>query len=187
MASLTYINNVSVDGYIEDRHGAFDFGPMDDDLFATYTELLESVGTFLYGRRLYEMMAVWETMPALAEQSSLTAAFAQAWQAPRKIVYSTTLATAPTANTRIERTFDVTAVRELKAEASRDLTVGGADLASQALRADLVDECLLFVWPVTVGAGKPALPADARPSLELLDERRFANGVMLLRYRPTPQ
>ena len=187
MVKLTYITNMSLDGYIEDRHGAFDFGPMDDDLFAAYTELLGTVGTFLYGRRLYETMAGWETMPELAAQSSLAADFAQAWQAPSKIVYSTTLATAPTANTRIERAFDITAVQQLKADAKRDLTVGGADLASQALTAGLVDECTLFVWPVAVGDGKPALPADARISLELLDQRRFANGVMLLQYRPRPQ
>lgn len=169
MGTLTYINNMSLDGYIEDRHGAFDFGPMHDDVFAAYTELLGSVGTFLYGRRLYELMAGWETLPALAAQSPLAADFARAWQAPSKIVYSTTLATAPTANTR------------------GDLTVGGADLAAQALTAALVDECTLFVWPVTVGDGKPALPAGARLSLELLDERRFTNGVLLLRYRPRPQ
>jgi len=187
MAELTYITNMSLDGFIEDRHGAFDFGPMDDDLFATYTGLLRTVGTFLYGRRLYEAMAGWETMPALAEQSSLSADFAQAWRTPRKIVYSTTLATATTADTRIERTFDVDAVRQLKADATRDLTVGGADLAAQALRAGLVDECSLFVWPITVGRGKPALPVDTSLGLELLDERRFANGVVLLRYRPRPQ
>jgi dihydrofolate reductase len=178
---------MSLDGYIEDRHGAFDFGPMDDDLFAAYTELLGAVGTFLYGRRLYETMAGWETMPELAARSSPAADFARAWQAPSKIVYSTTMATAPTAHTRIERTFDITAVQKLKTDASRDLTVGGADLASQALTAGLVDECTLFVWPVAVGDGKPALPADARLDLELLDGRRFANGVMLLRYRPGSQ
>jgi dihydrofolate reductase len=187
MAKLTYINNMSLDGYIEDRHGAFDFGPMDDDLFAAYTDLLRTVETFLYGRRLYETMAVWETEPALAAQSPLTADFSNAWKAPSKIVYSTTLATAPTANTRIERAFDAAAVQQLKADPSRDLTVGGAHLASQALHAGLVDECILFVWPITVGDGKPALPADARLDLELLYERRFANGVLLLRYRPRPQ
>ena len=184
MGKLTYINNMSLDGYIEDRHGAFDFGPMDDDLFAAYTELLRTVGTFLYGRRLYEMMAGWETMPALAEQSSLAADFADAWQAPDKIVYSTTLATASTANTRVERAFDADAVRQLKADVSRDLTVGGANLASQTLSAGLVDECILFVWPIIVGDGKPALAADASLRLELLDQRSFANGVVLLRYSP---
>jgi len=187
MAKLTYINNMSLDGYIEDRHGAFDFGPVSDDVLAVYTDLLRTVGTFLYGRRLYEMMAVWETMPALAAQSSLRADFANAWKAPDKIVYSTTLATAPTANTRIERVFDVAAVQQLKADASRDLTVGGANLAAQALNAGLVDECILFVWPITVGGGKPALPTDATHRLELLDEHRFANGPLLLRYRPQPR
>ena len=186
MAELTYITNMSLDGCIEDRHGAFDFGPMDDSVFVTYTELLSNVGTFLYGRRLYEMMAGWETMPELAARSSLAAQFATTWQAPDKIVFSTTLATTTTANTRIERAFDVDAVRQLKADATRDLTVGGADLAAQALRAGLVDECFLFVWPVVVGGGKPALPTGTSLSLELLDQRRFPNGVVLLRYRPRP-
>lgn len=187
MGRLTYLTNMSLDGYIEDRHGGFDFGPVDDELFAAYTELLGPVGTFLYGRRLYETMAGWETMPELAARSSRAADFAHAWQVPSKIVYSTTLATVPTANTRIERAFDLSAVHRLKADASRDLTVGGAHLASQALTAGLVDECTLFVWPVAVGDGKPALPAGARLSLELVDERRFANGVVCLRYRPRPQ
>jgi dihydrofolate reductase len=187
MGKLTYISNMSLDGYIEDRHGAFDFGPMDDELFATYTDLLRTVGTFLYGRRLYETMAVWETMPALAAQSSLAADFSNAWKAPSKIVYSRTLATALTADTRVERSFDEDAVRQLKADAGRDLTVGGADVASQALEAGLVDECLLFVWPLVVGDGKPALPTDAGYALELLDERRFGNGVLLLRYTPRPR
>lgn len=187
MGKLTYINNVSLDGCIEDRHGGFDFGPVDDDLLAVYIDLLRTVETFLYGRRLYETMAVWETSPALAAQSSLAADFAAAWRAPSKIVYSTTLATAPTADTRIERAFDVAAVQQLKADASRDITVGGADLASQALDAGLVDECVLFVWPIVVGAGKPALAVDASLRLELLDQRRFANGVLLLRYRPRPR
>lgn len=184
MAKLSYINNMSLDGYFEDQQGAYDFGPMHEDVFATYTDLLRNVGTFLYGRRLYETMAPWETMPALAAQSPLTAAFSDVWKATRKIVYSTTLAKATTADTRIERTFDARTVHQLKAEASRDLTIGGADLASQALDAGIVDECILFVWPVTVGGGKPALPADARHTLELLDERQFANGTLLVKYRP---
>lgn len=185
MANLTYINNMSLDGYIEDRRGGFDFGPMHDHVFAAYTDLLRTVGTFLFGRRLYETMSGWETTPALATQSPLAADFAKSWRAPRKIVYSATLATAPTANTQIERAFDVAAVQTLKADASRDLTIGGANLAAQALSAGLVDECILFVWPITVGDGKPALPTDATFSLELLDVRTFANGILLLRYRPT--
>lgn len=187
MAKLIYVTNVSLDGYIEDERGAFDFSVPDDDVFASTTDLLRSVGTFLYGRRLYETMAVWETNAALAAQSDLMAAFATAWKAASKVVYSTTLAAVSTANTRLERHFDPIAVHELKAAASSDLIVGGANLAAQALRAGLVDECQLFVWPVVVGGGKPALPTDRRADLELLDERRFGNGVLLLRYRPLGQ
>jgi dihydrofolate reductase len=184
MAKLIYVTNVSLDGYIEDQRGAFDLFPLDDDVFAAATDLVRSVGTFLYGRRLYEAMAVWETNAALAAQSGLMAGFAAAWQAASKVVYSTTLDAAATASTRIERHFDPAAVHELKAAACSDLTIGGANLAAQALEAKLVDECQLFVWPVAIGGGKPALPAGTRAEFELLDERRFENGVMLLRYHP---
>jgi dihydrofolate reductase len=180
---LIYVTNMSLDGYIEDEGGTFDFGPMDDELFRSYTALLQSAGTFLYGRRLYESMAVWETDAALAAQSDLMAAFATAWHTANKVVYSTTLTAASTANTQIERRFDPTAVRELKDAASSDITVGGANLASQAFTAGLVDECHLFVWPTVVGRGKPALPTNARTDLELVEQRRFGNGVVLLRYR----
>lgn len=184
MAKLIYVTNTSLDGYIEDRDGAFNIFPPDDDVFASTTDLLRSVGTFLYGRRLYETMAVWETDDTLAAQSGLAADFATARQAASKVVYSTTLTAVPTANTRIERHFNPAAVRELKAAAQKDLIIGGADLAAQALKAGLLDECLLYVWPATIGGGKPALPADTRTDLELLDESRFKNGVVLLRYRP---
>ena len=184
MAKLIYVTNVSLDGYIEDKHGAFNLYPHNNDVFAACTDLIRSVGTFLYGRRLYETMAPWETNAALATQSNLTADFATAWQTANKVVYSTTLTAASTANTRIERHFDPAAVRELKAAASSDITVGGANLASQAFKAGLVDECQLFVWPTVLGGGKPAFPTDARADLELMDERRFGNGVVLLRYRP---
>jgi len=187
MAKLIYVTNVSLDGYIEDERGAFDLFMPDDDVFASTTDLLRSVGTFLYGRRLYETMAVWETNAALAAQSDLMADFATAWQAASKVVYTTTLAAVSTANTRLERHFDPTAVHELKAAASSDLTIGGANLAEQALKAGLVDECQLFVWPTVVGGGKAALPTGRRADLELLDERRFGNGVVLLRYRPLGQ
>jgi dihydrofolate reductase len=183
MAKLIYVTNVSLDGYIEDERGAFDFSVPDDDVFASTTDLLRSVGTFLYGRRLYEAMAVWETDAALAAQSDLMADFASAWQAASKVVYSTTLAAVSTADTRLERRFDPAAVHELKATASSDLTVGGANLATQAFKAGLVDECRLYVWPVITGGGKPALPGGHRGDLELLDERRFGNGVVLLGYR----
>src|SRR4051812_39527624 len=183
MAKLIYLTNVSVDGYIEDERGAFDWFPVDDEVFAFTTDLLRSVGTFLYGRRLYDMMAVWETDAALAAQSDLTADFARAWQAAGKVVYSTTLTAVSTADTRLERRFDPAAVHELKACASSDLTVGGTNLATQAFQAGLVDECQLYVWPVLVGAGKPGLPTGMRTDLELLDERRFRSGVLRLRYR----
>lgn len=184
MAKLIYVTNMSLDGFIEDEHGAFDLFAPDDDVFAAITELLRSIGTFLYGRRLYETMAVWETNPALAAQSETRAGFAAVWQAARKVVYSRTLAAPSTANTQIERHFDPTTVRELKATASSDLTVGGANLATQALAAGLVDELHLLVWPSVIGGGKPALPTEARADLALLDECRFGNGVVLLRYRP---
>jgi dihydrofolate reductase len=183
VARIVYITNASVDGYIEDEHGAFDLYEPDDDVFAATTALLRSFGTFLYGRRLYETMSVWETDPALAGQSALRADFASAWQAADKVVYSTTLTTVSTAATRLERDFDPTAVRDLKAAATSDLTIGGANLAAQAFAAGLVDECQLLVWPMIVGGGKPALPAGIRTDLELLDEHRFDNGVMYLRYR----
>ncbi|MGC4803485.1 dihydrofolate reductase family protein [Micromonospora sp. DT233] len=182
MAKLIYVTNVSLDGYIEDEHGSFTLFPHDDEVFAFTTDLLRSAGTFLYGRRLYETMAVWETDPALAAQSDLTAEFAKVWHAPNKVVYSTTLDAVSTAHTRIERHFDPAAVRQLKATADSDLTVGGAHLATQALQAGLVDECHLLVWPRLVGGGKPWLPAGTRADLELLDERRFANGAVHLRY-----
>jgi dihydrofolate reductase len=182
MAKLIYVSNVSLDGFIEDRTGSFEWTAPDDELFAFITDLVRPVGTHLFGRRLYETMAVWETEPALGAQSELMADFARIWQAADKVVYSTTLAAVPTANTRVERTFDPAAVREMKASASHDLTVGGAEIAAQAFKAGLVDECHLFVRPVLVGGGKPALPSDIRIDLELLDSRRVGRGVAYLRY-----
>lgn len=184
MTKLIYVNNVSLDGYFEDECGVYDFGPMDPELFRTYTRLLLSAPTFLYGRRLYETMAPWETDASLAAQSQLTGEFATTWQAASKVVYSTTLTTPWTANTRIERDFSPTMVRELKAAANTDITIGGANLAAQAINAGLLDECHLFVWPTVVGRGKPALQSDRRIDLELVEERRFDNGVVLLKYRP---
>jgi dihydrofolate reductase len=183
MGRLIYVTNMSVDGYIEDERGSFDFGPPDDDVFASTVELLQGVGTFLYGRRLYEAMSVWETDPTLAAQSQPFAGFSAAWSAADKVVYSTTLTTVATGATRLERRFEPDAVRELKARAARDLMVGGADLAAQALSADVVDECLLYVWPLFVGGGKPALPPGVRRDLALTGVQRFGNGVLRLRYR----
>jgi dihydrofolate reductase len=183
MAKLIYISNVSLDGYIEDEHGNFDWTDPNDEVFAFITDLVRSVGTYLYGRRLYDTMAVWETDPALAAQSELMGEFAKVWQGADKVVYSTTLDAVSTAKTQLERTFDPDSVRDMKASATRDLTVGGAKLATHAFKAGLVDECHLFVYPVLIGGGKPSLPSDTRAELELLDQRRFSNGVVYLRYR----
>jgi dihydrofolate reductase len=184
MAKLIYASNVSLDGCTEDERGAFDWSTPDDDVFAFTTDLLRSAGTYLYGRRMYDTMAVWETDAALAAQSDLMSDFANVWQAADKVVYSTTLAAVATANTRLEHRFDPKAVRALKAAAGRDLIVGGPNLAAQAFRAGLLDECHLFIWPVVLGGGKPALSTDTRADLELLEERRFGNGVVYVRYRP---
>jgi dihydrofolate reductase len=179
---LITIHNVSVDGYTEDRDGRFDFTEPQDDVFAFITDLIRPIETHLYGRRMYETMAVWETEPAFAAESELMAEFARVWQSADKVVYSTTLEAPLTARTRIERTFDPESVRALKASATTDLSVAGPNLAAQAFAAGLVDECHLFVAPVFVGRGKPALPADGRGELALLDEHRFDSGVVYLRY-----
>lgn len=182
MAKLIYASNMSLDGYTEDERGALDWAPPDDDVFAFITDLMGSAGTYLYGRRMYEALAVWETDPALAAQSELRADYARAWQAADKVVYSTTLPATFTANTKLERRFEPTAVQGIKAAASQDLIVGGPNLAAQALAAGLVDELQLFVWPVVLGGRNPALPSGLRIELALLDEHRFNNGVMHLRY-----
>ncbi|WP_052665189.1 dihydrofolate reductase family protein [Nitriliruptor alkaliphilus] len=185
-AELTTITNVSVDGYIEDAQGSFDFAVPDDEYFTFITDLVRPIGTYLYGRRLYETMAVWETDPALAAESELRADFADLWRSADKVVYSTTLESASTARTQLVPRFDPDAVRAMKASASRDLTVGGSELAAQAFDAGLVDECHLFVHPALLGTGKPALPISAWTRLELLDARRFDSGIMYLRYRTRP-
>jgi dihydrofolate reductase len=183
MAKLIYVANVTLDGFIEDEQGNFNWGEPGDDQFAFVTDLIRPAGTHLYGRRMYETMAVWETDPAFAAQSDLMADFAHVWQAADKIVYSTTLDTVPTARTRLVRSFDPDAVREMKAAADRDLMVDGPTLAAHAFGAGLVEECHLFVSPILVGRGKPSLPSELRTELELLDERRFDRGVVYLRYR----
>lgn len=183
MAKLIYIANMSLDGYTEDAQGVFEWTAPSDEVFAFITDLLRPIGTHLYGRRMYETMAVWETDPTLVAQSELMADFAHVWQAAAKIVYSTTLDAVSTANTRLEHTFDPGAVRAMVTSAASDVTLGGPTLAANAFGAGLVDECHLFVYPLTVGDGKPAFPRDAGVSLELLDERRFGNGVVWLHYR----
>ncbi|HUQ63111.1 MAG TPA: dihydrofolate reductase family protein, partial [Acidimicrobiales bacterium] len=183
VADLIYTYNVSLDGFIEDDRGRFDFTAPNDDFFSFITGLERSAGTYLYGRRLYETMAVWETDPDLGAQSELRADFAKMWQAADKVVYSTTLEEVVTAKTRLERSFDAGAIRAMKASAPGHLTIGGANLAEQAFAAGLIDECRLFIGPVLLGGGKPALPRNIRVDLELIDEQRFSGGVIYLRYR----
>lgn len=183
MPKLIYASNVSLDGFTEDQQGRVDWAPRDDAVFGLATDLMRSAGTYLYGRRMYESMAVWETEPALAAQSDLTRKFAEVWQTANKVVYSTTLTEVSTARSRLERDFDPGAVGNLKASAKSNLLVGGPSLAALAFKAGLVDECHLIIWPVVLGGRKPALPTDTRVDLELLDERRFGNGVVHLHYR----
>lgn len=183
MAKLIYVSNVSLDGFIEDEHGGFEWTEPDDEQFAFVTDLVRPVGTYIYGRRLYETMAVWETDPSLAAQSELSADFARVWQAADKIVYSTTLDAVSTGKSRLERGFDPDSIRKMKVTTSRDLMVGGANIAAHAFSARLIDECHLFIGPAIIGRGKPSLPSELRAKLELLDERRFDNGVVYVRHR----
>lgn len=183
MAKLIYVANVSLDGFTEDAHGGFEWSEPADEVFSFITDLLRPVGGYLYGRRMYETMAVWETDSTLAARSELMADFANVWQTADKIVYSSTLPTVSTPKTRLERRFDPDAVREMKRSGASDFTVGGPTLTAHALRAGVVDECHLLMHPLLVGQGKPAFPSDVPAELELLDERRFGNGVVYLRYR----
>jgi dihydrofolate reductase len=179
MSKLIYITNTSLDGYVEDATGAFDWGNP-DQVFEFITELVRPIGTYLYGRRLYETMAYWE---APVEGSSPEhREFARIWQKAEKIVFSRTLTAPATRNTRVERDFDPEVIRELKRESEHDISIGGAELAGVAIEADLVDECQLFIHPVIVGGGKPAF-RGIRRNLELLETRRFGTGVIHVRYR----
>ena len=180
MAKLIYITNASLDGYIEDQTGAFDWGNP-DQVFDFITELMRTIGTHLLGRRLYETMAHWDA--PVEGYPPEHRDFARVWQKGEKIVFSRTLTAARTRNTRVERDFDLEAIRKLKRESEHDLSIGGAELAGLALEADLVDECHLFLNPVIVGGGKPAFRAALRRNLELLETRRFGTGVIHLRYR----
>ena len=183
MAKLIYVVNVSLDGYIEDAHGSFEWTEPIDEVFTFITALVRPVGTYLYGRGTYETMALWGTDPTLAEQSELTADFANVWQAADKIVYSSTMHVVSTPHTRLERSFDPNSVREMKASAASDLTIGGPTLAAHAFTAGLVDECRLLIYPVLVGRGTPAFAGRGPVRLDLLEQQRFSNGVVYLRYR----
>lgn len=180
MSKLIYITNTSLDGYVEDETGAFDW-IKSDQVHEFITELVRPMGTYLYGRRLYQTMAYWEA--PVEGYPPEHRAFARVWQQAEKIVYSRTLTGATTRNTRVEQDFDPEAVRQLKRESAHDIDIGGAELAGVALDAGLVDECHVFVNPIVVGAGKPAFRPGLRESLELLETRRFNTGVVQLHYR----
>jgi dihydrofolate reductase len=183
LAKLIYSAITSLDGYVADEDGSFDWAAPDEEVHRFVNDLERRVGTYLYGRRMYEVMVYWETAHTVADQPPFIQDFAEIWQAADKIVYSKTLETASSARTQIERHFDPDAVRQMKAQAGREITVGGPDLAAHAIRAGLVDDYYVFLTPVVVGGGKRALPDDVRLDLELLDERRFDSGVVHLHYR----
>jgi dihydrofolate reductase len=184
MAKLIFSAIASLDGYIEDADGRFDWAAPDEEVHAFVNGLERPIGTYLYGRRMYETMAFWENLPDLDAQAPFMRDYAQIWQPAHKIVYSRTLDAPSTARTRIERDFDPEAIRQLKERAERDLSVGGPELAHQAIRAGLVDEFHVFLVPVVVGGGKRAFAGgDVLVKLELLGERRFRNGTVFLHYR----
>ncbi|WP_042371399.1 dihydrofolate reductase family protein [Streptacidiphilus neutrinimicus] len=186
MARLIYSAIASLDGYVEDEKGEFGWAAPDEEVHAVVNELERPIGTYLYGRRMYETMAYWETAGLGPGERTVTRDYAELWRATEKIVFSRTLESVTTARTRLERDFDPAAIRRLKAESTRDLTVGGAELAGRALAAGLVDEVHLFLHPISVGGGKPALPRGVRVHLELLAERPFRSGVFHLRYAVRP-
>src|SRR5450755_1246852 len=183
MAKLIYAAIASLDGYVEDEEGRFDWSAPDDEVHAFVNDLERPIGTYLYGRRMYATMVFWETVSTGTDQPAVIRDFARIWRAAEKIVYSRTLQTLSSARTRIERDFNTDAIRRLKESSGPDVTIGGAELAGQAIGAGLVDECHLFLAPIVVGRGKRALPDDVRMSLQLLGERRFGSGVVHLHYR----
>ncbi len=186
MGKLSYFAISSLDGYIADEHGKFDWAAPDEEVHAFVNEMERPVGTYLLGRRMYEVMSVWEDPELVAGEPAPMRDYAEIWLAADKIVYSTTLEEASTARTRIEREFDPDAVRRLKESAGSDLSIGGAELAARAFEAGLIDECRLILAPVLVGGGTRALPDGVRLDLELVDERRFESGFVHLRYLAVP-
>jgi dihydrofolate reductase len=183
MARLIYSAISSLDGYVADKQGNFGWAAPDEEVHAFVNDLERPVGTYLYGRRMYETMMYWETAHTIPDQTHVERDFTEIWQAADKVVYSRTLETVSSARTRIERDFDPEAVQQIKARAGRDITVGGPELAAHAIHAGLVDELQLFLTPIVVGSGNRSLPTNVRLNLELLDERRFGNGVVYLHYR----
>lgn len=186
MAKLIYSAITSLDGYLEDEDGKFDWAAPDDELHALVNDLERPIGTYLYGRRMYETMVLWETAGTGPEQLGVHSDFAEIWRAAEKRVYSRTLQAVSSTKTRIEREFDPQAIRRLKESSSRDISIGGPELTAQAFSAELVDECHLFLTPIAIGGGKRALPAGVRISLELLDHRSMGNGAVHLHYGVRP-
>jgi len=182
MGKLTYAANISLDGFLEDESGSFDWSVPDEDVHAFWNEHERHIGTSLYGRRMYETMRVWESDDWLTNEPVVVREYAEIWRDADKVVYSSSLTDVSTARTRIERQFEPEAVRQLKETSGSDLSIGGAGIAAEAFRHGLVDECVLLLCPILVGGGKPALPRGVRLSLELLDHRRFDNGVIYVRY-----
>ena len=182
MGTLIYAANVSLDGFLEDEAGAFDWSVPDEAVHAFWNEHERGIGTSLYGRRMYETMRVWEDDDWLADEPAVVREYAAIWRDTDKVVYSATLSEVSTARTRIERRFDPEAVRRLTESSERDVSIGGIGIATEAFRHGLVDACVLLVCPVLVGGGKPALPRGVRVDLELVDLRRFDNGVVGVRY-----
>ncbi len=185
MAKLIYSSITSLDGYVADEDGKFDWSAPDAEVMGFLNEIERPLGTYLYGRGMYEVMSGWETAHERPNQSETGRDFTQLWQAADKVVYSRTLDEVTTKRTRLEREFDPETVRKMKDSAERDLSVGGSDLAGQALKAGLVDEVHFYLCPIVVGGGKPSLPGDLRLSLDLIEERRFTNGVVYVRYLTT--
>jgi dihydrofolate reductase len=183
MGRLIYSAISSLDGYVEDHDGNFEWASPDEELHRFVNDLERPVRTYLYGRRMYETMLYWETVDLAPDLPAVVSDFTAIWRAAEKIVYSRTLESVSSAGTRIERDFDAHAVRQLKVSSGHDLTIGGAGLAAEAITAGLVDELHLFVLPIVLGGGKNWLPSGVRLHLELLDTRRFARGAMYLRYR----
>ncbi|HXY93877.1 MAG TPA: dihydrofolate reductase family protein [Acidimicrobiia bacterium] len=183
MGRLVYAAITSLDGYVADEDGNFDWAAPDEEVHAFVNDLERPIGTYLYGRRMYEVMRSWETAHTVAGRSHVASDFARIWQAADKVVFSTTLDAVTTARTRLERTFDPDLVRSMKQGSASDLTVGGPHLAAEAIRAGLVDELQLFVTPAVVGGGNAWLPDRARLRLALDEIRQFAGGFVYLRYR----
>jgi dihydrofolate reductase len=184
MAKLIYSMLTSLDGYIEDEEGDFSWAMPDDEVHAFVNQLGASFGTHLYGRRMYDMMRYWETAGEDPELTPVSRDWATMWKAADKVVFSRTLAEPQSARTRIEREFDAQAIQKLKQDAKKDISISGPELAAHALRAGLVDEFQVFLFPVIVGSGKRFFPETLRLDLELVEERRFASGVIFLRYVP---